>query len=222
MSRASSPDSSIVRESESIQTDWPRLLSLWRFESAITHLPFHGFDFSQSLYVTFAAVESCPEEGADEVGREARADHLRAEAEHVHVVVLDALMRRVDVVACRGADPALLRRGDRRPDARAADENAALRASILQRVPDLASLVRVVDPHGVRVGAEVDDLVALVAQQLEDGIAQVHSAVVEGDGDLHGFTGTGQTASGHARPQRECPRDDVVGRVAELLEDDVA
>ena len=41
ISRASSPVSSIVRESESIQTDWPRLLSLCRFDSAMTHLPLH-------------------------------------------------------------------------------------------------------------------------------------------------------------------------------------
>src|ERR1019366_6568114 len=113
ISRLSSPVSSIVRESESIHTDCPRLLSLCRFDSATTHLPFHRFNFSQSLYVTIAAVESCAEEGAHELGSETRADHLGAEAEHVHVVVLDALVRGVGVVADRGADAAHLRGGDR-------------------------------------------------------------------------------------------------------------
>src|SRR5947207_15440783 len=97
---ASSSDSSMVRERESIQTDCSRLLSLWRFESAITHLPFHGFDFSQPLYVTIAAAESCPDERAHEFGGEARPDHLRAPAQHGHVVVPDAWVRRVGVVAC--------------------------------------------------------------------------------------------------------------------------
>src|ERR1700692_4269181 len=113
ISRLSSPLSSIVRESESIQTDWPRLLSLWRFDSAIAHLPFHRFNFFQSLDITLATVESCPEERADELDGETRADHLGPEAEHVHVVVLDALVRRIGVVADRGADAAHLRGGDR-------------------------------------------------------------------------------------------------------------
>src|ERR1700682_1096607 len=113
ISRASSPLFSIVRESESIQTDWPRLLSLCRFDSAIAHLPFHRFNFFQSLYITLTAVESCPEECAHELAREARSDHLGAEAEDVHVVVLDALVRGVDVVADRSADAAHLRGGNR-------------------------------------------------------------------------------------------------------------
>src|SRR5436305_14253959 len=111
-----------------------------RFESAITHLPFHGFHFSQPLDITLAAVESCPEERVREVGGEARADHLAAEAEDVHVVVLDALMRRVDVVADRRADAAHLRRGDRGADPRAADEDTPLGVAPLQRLAELARL----------------------------------------------------------------------------------
>src|ERR1700704_2157058 len=101
ISRLSSPLSSIVRESESIQTDWPRLLSLCRFDSAIAHLPFHRFNFFQSPYITLATVESCPEKRAHELDGEAGADHLGTEAEDVHVVMLDALVRGVDVMADR-------------------------------------------------------------------------------------------------------------------------
>src|SRR5438270_1263707 len=185
---ASSPDSSMVRERESIQTDCSRLLSLWRFESAITHLPFHGSDLSQPPYVTIAAVESCPDQGAHQLGGEARPDHPRAQAEHVHVVVLDALVRRVGVVARRGANPADLCGCERGADAGAADENAALRRAARDRLTELACLVRVVDPHGVGVGAEIDGLVTVAAQELEHGLAQVHPPVVEGDGDPHGCT----------------------------------
>src|SRR3984893_14068787 len=104
ISRWSSPLWRIVRESESIQTDWPRLLSLCRFDSTIAHLPFHRFNFFQSLDITLATVESCREERAHKLDGEARADHLGTETEDVHVVVLDALMCGVDVVADRCAD----------------------------------------------------------------------------------------------------------------------
>src|SRR5690349_3749345 len=86
--RASSPLSIIVRESESIQTDCPRLLRVCRFDSAIAHLPFHCFDFSQSLDVPLAAVEACAEKRVHEIGGEARTDHLGTETEDVHVIVL--------------------------------------------------------------------------------------------------------------------------------------
>ena len=67
--------------------------------------PFQLLDLLQSSDVTLAAVETCREEGAHELRRELAADHLRAEAEHVHVVVLDALVRGVGVVADRRSDP---------------------------------------------------------------------------------------------------------------------
>src|SRR6266571_6381080 len=101
---ASFPDSSIVRDSESIQTDCPRLLSLWRFESAIAHRPFHCLDLLQSPHVRLAAVESCQHESAHQLGGEARPDDLRTETDHVHVVVLDALVGGVPVVADRRTD----------------------------------------------------------------------------------------------------------------------
>src|SRR5205814_2365885 len=65
------------------------------------HLSFHCCDFLQSPDITLAAVEPCREERPDQVGGKGRADDLRAEAEDVHVVVLDALVRGVDVVGLR-------------------------------------------------------------------------------------------------------------------------
>src|SRR5260370_236312 len=110
--RFNSPDSSMWRESESIQIDCPRALSLCRFDSAMCHLPFHRGDFFQPLDVTLAAAEARTEERAHEVDGEARPDHFGAETEDVHVVVLDTLVRRVDVVANRGADARDLAGGD--------------------------------------------------------------------------------------------------------------
>ena len=75
------------------------------------------FDLLQPPHVALGTVEACAEERLDEVARDARADDFGAEAEDVHVVVLDALVRGVDVVADRGPDPRLLAGGDRRADA---------------------------------------------------------------------------------------------------------
>ncbi len=73
--------------------------------------------------------------------------------------MLDALVRGVHVVADRGANPGKLAGGDRSADAGAADEDSALCVAAEDRLADLPRLVRIVDPHGVRVSPEIDDLV---------------------------------------------------------------
>jgi hypothetical protein len=83
-------------------------------------------DLVQPAPIALAAVERRREERAGELGGELVPHDLGAEAEDVHVVVLDALVRRVDVVADARADPVELARRDRCPHARAADEDAAL------------------------------------------------------------------------------------------------
>ena len=61
---------------------------------------------------------------------------------------------------------------------------AALGLAALDRLADLARLVRVVDRgrSAVSVPRSID-LVAL--ERLEDGLAEVDATMVEGDGDLH-------------------------------------
>src|SRR5438132_6095769 len=103
--RASSPLETRSRESVSNQTDWPRAATWWSLDSGIEHPSLHLRNFYESRDVTIASVELRREERGHEVGGEARADHFGAEAEHVHVVVLDALVRGVDVMADRCADP---------------------------------------------------------------------------------------------------------------------
>src|SRR5579864_3673511 len=64
--------------------------------------------------------------GRDQVLGEPGADDLRADAHDVDVVVLDALVRRMHVVAHRGADALHLVGADRGTDAGAAHHQAAL------------------------------------------------------------------------------------------------
>src|SRR5215207_5618361 len=101
--RASPPLLSRSRERKSIQTLWPSSDSSCRRDLAMS-CAFHFLDFFQPPTVPLASIEFCPEKDADEIGRELRAHHLGAEAQDVHVVVLDPLMRRVDVVADGRAD----------------------------------------------------------------------------------------------------------------------
>src|SRR5947209_1493887 len=148
ISRSSSPVRSMSREIVSIQTLTPASLSLCRFDSGICHLPLHQSDLLETPHVPLAAVESRAQERADQLRRQRRADDLGAEAEDVHVVVLDALVGGVRVVADRGADAGDLAGGDGGADAGAADQDPALRAAAEHGVADVARLVRIVDAHG--------------------------------------------------------------------------
>ena len=76
------------------------------------------------------------EERDDALAGRLRADHPRAERQDVHVVVLDALVGRVRVVADGRPDAADLVRGDARPDAGAADQDAAVGLAVADGVAE--------------------------------------------------------------------------------------
>src|SRR5437870_4462338 len=181
--RASSPDSTSSRESVSNQTAWPRASSSCSRDLAM-HPPFHGGHLLEPRDVARATVEARGEERGDELARKRRANDFRAEAEHVHVVVLDTLVRAVGVVADRGADPRELAGGDRGADAGAADDDPALGVAGDDRPADLSRLVGVVDPHPRIVGAEVEHVVR--SHRLEHRLAQRDPTVVERDCNSHG------------------------------------
>src|SRR5204863_3513941 len=75
--------------------------------------------------------------------------------------------------------------------------------AVENRLTELPGLVGIVDPNGIGVGAEVDDLV--LRERLEDNLTEVDSAVIEGDRDFHSWTvprmaGDGCAAAPRARP----------------------
>src|ERR1035437_8997042 len=84
MSFFSEPDSSMCRDSESIQTDWPFALSACRFDLAMCHLSFHRSHFFQPSYVALAAVELRPEKRAHAPDRQTLPEPLGAEAENIY------------------------------------------------------------------------------------------------------------------------------------------
>src|SRR5262245_10025795 len=145
----------------------------------------HLLDLLQPTHVAFPYVEFRTQERAHELAGQLRTDHLGSEAQNVHVVVLDALVGRVRVVADRGPDARDLAGGDRSADAGPADEDSKLGVTVSDRGADLAGLVRIVDVRLRRIGPEVDRLVPGAHDLLEHALSQLHAAMVEGDRDPH-------------------------------------
>src|SRR5207244_13307813 len=89
----------------------------------------------------------------------ARTAERLAQAEHVHVVVVDALMGRIGIVAHPGPDAFDLASGHADADPAAADDDAALGPAVPDRVADPAREDRVVGRRPIG-RAEIDRLVA--------------------------------------------------------------
>src|SRR5437762_2278305 len=126
ISRCRPPEWMRSRERLSIQIDCPRSWSACNRDLVILHLLLHRGDLVETCAVPLAAIELGAEEDLDELTRNRRPDDLGAEAEHVHVVVLDRLVSAVEVMADRGANSGHLAGGDRSARAGAADEHPAL------------------------------------------------------------------------------------------------
>ena len=141
-------------------------------------------DLAQAADVPLLAGELGGQEGADHLARQRRADHARAQAQHVHVVVLDALVPRVGVVRAGGADARELAARHGHARARAADHHGPLGAALADRVGARARRVGVVDGVG-GVRAEVDRLVAGLADHLEHDLLEREPGVVERARDPH-------------------------------------
>src|SRR5579859_1719171 len=86
-----------------------------------------------------------PDEGGDDLSRQGRANDPRAETEHVHVVVLDALMGGVSVVAESGPNTMDLVRRDRRANAAPAEKDAAIHRAVEDRRGNFSRVVRIVN-----------------------------------------------------------------------------
>ena len=117
-------------------------------------------DLVEPATVPALGAETGAEERADHLARERWPDDPLAEAEDVHVVVLDTLARRVGVVADTSAEARVLVDRDADTDAAAADQHAAIRVSLADLPRDQRREVRVVVGLDVLVGADVDDRVS--------------------------------------------------------------
>lgn len=94
--------------------------------------------------MAFGARELRPKERDDELGGERWSDDARSQRQHVHLIVLHALMRRECVVAERRSNANEFVRRHRRADATAAQQHAAFGATIENGARNAFGEIRVV------------------------------------------------------------------------------
>ena len=123
--------------------------------------------------------------GADDFAGGLDTDDAGAETEHIHIVVLDSLVRRVGIVAEAGAGSADFVGGDAGADAAAADNDAALGLAGGDSSGDGERKVRVVVKRIVLMRAEVGHFVSVGREQFTDFLLQFKPAVVCADDDFH-------------------------------------
>ena len=154
------------------------------------------------------AGEASVQERANQLAGELDADDTTAEHQHVHVVVLDALVRRIGVMAQSGANPGNPVRGHRCANAAPAEQDAALGPVLAQGSTDGLRIVGIVHRIGA-VGAQVEDLAMLRGQESLHRLLQRESGMIRSYRDAH--------RSPRFRDLVLRRRDDVLGSEAELL-----
>src|SRR5260370_5037967 len=104
--------------------------------------------------------EFSAEEGLHEILRQLHTNHPRAEHQHVDVVVLYSLMRRIGVVTHAAANPWQFIYRHARADTAAADQNAPLSLAVQHRSAHGFSKVRII----IEILSERTDVHALVSE----------------------------------------------------------
>src|SRR5256714_7060614 len=144
-------------------------------------------DLVEPAAVARLAAELGAEERERAFERQLRTDDPRAQHQHVHVIVLDALVGGVRVVADRRANAADLAGRDRGADAGAADQDAAVREPATDGLTQSLREVRVVVMRIGSVAAEVDELVvgAGLTDPPNQVVLQRCAGMVRGESDAH-------------------------------------
>ena len=104
--------------------------------------------------MTLGTGEAGTKETKDQFHCQLGSDDTSADRDDVHVVVLDALMRREGVVAERAPNSGQLARCDARADAAAADQHTAIGVAADDGTADRCRDVGIIDGIGAR-GADV-------------------------------------------------------------------
>src|ERR671930_1246732 len=114
----------------------------------------------------------CGHERPDDFTGKLRSDDPRAKAQHVHIIVLDALVRGVVVVAQPGANTGELVRRYRYADAAAADDDRALRMPLPHRLTHELGKIRVVVSERRVVCTKVRGFIPRRPQVVQDDLLQ--------------------------------------------------
>ena len=151
---------------------------------SVAEFLFQDIDLAEAADVTLFMGELRAQKSVDTVVCGLGANDPGTEDEHVHIVMLDPLMRRVVVMAEAGADTANLVCGYAGAHTAAADENSSLGAAVQDSMPDFRGEIRIINRRsGVR--ANVENLVALLFEVLNNGLFQIVPCVVTADDNEH-------------------------------------
>ena len=146
----------------------------------------------------------------DEIPGDFGSDRPAAHAEHVHVVILHALLRREVVVDERGADARDLVGADRRADAASADGHAAFDRPRHDGAGERDHEVRIVVVRVEGVGAEIDDPCPAERRCATFSSCFAEAAVIGRDSDAHRVISSsraiwGDPAAARSARIRACP-----------------
>ena len=133
----------------------------------------------------FGAAECRGQKRTHELFGQRWTDDARAEAEHIHVVILDALPRGKGVMAERRPDAGELAGRYRGTDATAAQQHPPLGLTVTDRGGYGPCVVGVIVSRFQLRCAAVQNFVPSVPNGLQDGGFERESRVVGADGDDH-------------------------------------
>ncbi len=133
--------------------------------------------------MTLRAAESRGEKCLNQFPGQRVTDNLPSEADHVQIVVLDALVRREIFMNQAGPNPRHFVRADRCPNTASTDGHAALHLSAGHRAGQRHDKIRIIIVQIQLQVAEIDHLMAGRAQLSSEMFLQFKSAMVGGDAD---------------------------------------
>src|ERR1039458_1635084 len=133
----------------------------------------------------FLCLELCADECVRQLKRQRRSDDPRAQHEHIHVVVLHALVRRIGVVANPRANSRNLVRRYAHTHARSANQNSPRRNARFDRLAHLLCKVRIIVFGLALERSQVDQLVPCRRQVCAYLFLQRKSRMIRTDDELH-------------------------------------
>ena len=149
-----------------------------------SHRAFERGHLGEAAQVPGLAAERGVQKGVHQFARQFAADDATAEHEHVHVVVLDPLVRGIGVVAQAGADSGDAVGRHRGADAAAAQDDPAIGAVFAQCGADRRRVVCIIDGLA-GMGADIEHLFVLPCEECLQCFLQLEPRVIRSNCDPH-------------------------------------
>jgi len=146
---------------------------------------FEGFHLGETPYVTRLAGKLCGKIAVHEIECYIRPDDARPEHEDVHIVVLNALLRRVVVMAHRSAYAFEFVGGDGNTDAAAANQNAAIRLAALHLLCNQGGKIGIIVGLPRLMRPNIGDVVPALFEVFHRALLHVIAGVVGSDYNFH-------------------------------------